>query len=361
MVGSPFAPTIPRAARIRLEEYSTDLRRRRMRHLWLLPLITARDIAEIALRRARLFSQLEPNRTPFGYTIRFARQLRPSQSHPHGRGVSGSFDVITLSSGCSLVASALEGDERRQGPLRFVNRSYPYARRPFLTSGELCDLVQDIAGVDGTAISVDAIGYERETHEFRRDAKRQPVDEAAEEMRQQGRDLHRVLTAIRIRDGSTIKVAFDRYASVLLFRGCPLRLAECFILPALQKAAATYAQLSVSAEQTATRQKMVDLQFSEGTFSTRADMEALCSALRRGDGLSVTAVHLNPYLQAQILDFFTGEAVQLVVLNESSASLIPRSRAAQRAMDRIVTTMFRYFGEARIRQARVWQPADVEP
>jgi hypothetical protein len=82
-------------------------------------------------------------------------------------------------------------------------------------------------------------------------------------------------------------------------------------------------------------------------------MRSLCDAMRKGEGLAVTVIHLNPYLQAQIIDMLTGRAADMVVMDKARVSLIPRSRDCSVALERMTTTLLRHFGEAQIEKVPV--------
>jgi len=75
--------------------------------------------------------------------------------------------------------------------------------------------------------------------------------------------------------------------------------------------------------------------------------------VRKADGLNVSVIHLNPYLQSQILDFFTGDAVELLVTSPGRVSLLPRSSDCGSTIERIATTIYRHFGEAKARRIRL--------
>jgi hypothetical protein len=91
---------------------------------------------------------------------------------------------------------------------------------------------------------------------------------------------------------------------------------------------------------------VVSLRFPEGTFSRVDDIDALCQAVRCGEGVNVTVLHLNPYLHAQVLDYYAGQALDMLILDDASVSLLPRSASASVTIQRVVTMVFRYFGEA---------------
>jgi hypothetical protein len=109
----------------------------------------------------------------------------------------------------------------------------------------------------------------------------------------------------------------------------------------------------VTRAQEPVEQESVELEFQDDTFDSYDAMRSLCKAVRQADGLNVSIIHLNPYLQAQILDFYTGAAIEMLVTDMRNVSLIPRSADCTASMERVATTIYRYFGEAKPKRARV--------
>jgi hypothetical protein len=338
-----------------LKNRSEELLRGDLRYVRLFPLTLARPVEELVRRRQRLFAKCDLVPTDYGYQVFFSRKLKPSRTRPLGRTIEGCFEILGISQRSCLIASSLDSDAEAQGPRRLANRTYPYAKRPFITSIDLTKLINDLAEENGwEAVSLDAIGYDRETHKFRRDMKRQSIDEVLEEMKEQGRDLHRTTISFGSgSEGEVYRASFDRYGTAAVFRGPLFKAVLGFLLRVLNKHDVSCRDLAIRRENRLSKQKMIQLVFPAGTFETHERMAAICIALRRGNGLSVSTIHLNPYLQAQVLDFMTGEAVEVVILNDNTVSLIPRSENCGGTLERVVSTVFRFFGEGQVRQGAV--------
>lgn len=338
-----------------LKNRSEELLRGDLRYVRLFPLTLARPVEELVRRRQRLFAKCDLLPAGYGYQVFFSRKLKLSRTRVLGRTVEGSFEILGISQHSCLMASSLEPDVEEQGPRLLANQTYPYARRPFLTSIDLVRLINDLAEENSwKAISLDVIGYDRETHKFRRDMKRQSIDEALDEMREQGRDLHRATISFGSESEAEVyRASFDRYGTAAVFRGPIFKTVLGFVLPVLNKHYASCRKLAIGREKSISKQKMIQLVFPAGTFGTHDKMAAICTALRRGNGLSVSTIHLNPYLQAQVLDFMAGEAVEVIILDDNTVSLIPRSENSRGTLERVVSTVFRFFGEGQVRQGAV--------
>ena len=326
------------------------LRKHRVGRVRLLPLLLEVPLGDLLRRRAGLFQQFTPRAEGYGSAVDFSRLLRPSAGYPQGRLVSGSFDILVVSDQLCILASSLPADSHRHGPALLAERAYPLAKRPFLTSPELCRLVGSMADRnDRDPIAVDTMGYDRRIPKFRRDLKQQPVADAFREMSTQGRQVHKVKVSFRDGDGrEALLASFDRHAETTVERGVLEMAVSDFLFPAIEVASSAGAEYAVQRSERLADQEVLQLAFAQDLFLDRDDMRDLCEALRKGDGLSVTTMHLNPYLHAQVLDFFTGAAVELLVTDERTVSVIPRSGNCRSTLEKIAETVFSYFGEAAV-------------
>jgi len=338
-----------------LNAQETALSRRRIWRLGLTPLMLVVDIAEFLRRRTRIFCECRLQQTDFGCRAQVARKLKPAGKHSDGRTVEGAFDILVISERLCVLASALDPDAHYYGPRLLADYAYPLAKRPFLTSIGLCRLLGAMATKnDWEATALDAMGYDRQTLQFRRDMKRQAVDEAFAEMSQQRRQVHQVKTSFH--DGSmpeALTASFNRYAEAIVYRGAVGAAFRDFLLPAVGEVCSQSMAYDVQQMPRPSAQEMVQLVFADEVFSGHDDMKELGKAVQKGEGLSVTAIHLNPYLQAQVLDFFTGAAVELLVMDDRTISLIPRLGDCRSALGRIAETVFYYFGEAEVRRGKL--------
>jgi len=204
-----------------------------------------------------------------------------------------------------------------------------------------------------TATALDAMGYDR-ARRFRRDMREQPVDDALAEMRQQDRYVHRLEVSFTDANSSELlRASFDRYGNVSLCRGDPELAVTGFILPIVAAYTSRANMYSVEVSPKPRQQELLQLTFPNEPFGTYTDMEALCDALRRGEGLAVTILHLNPYLQAQVVDMLTGVTADMIVLDKSRVSLCPRSQRGGQSLERMTSTLLRHFGEAQVTRAPV--------
>jgi hypothetical protein len=176
--GTPYS-RVPEAVERYLSLRKAELRGRKPKPLRLIPLILKDNAPELFRRRQSLFSQFEHRETSFGYTIGFVRQVKPTKAHPKGRAVAGTFDVLVIAPQLVVISSTLEPDQHTQSPGLLARRAYPVARRPFFTSMILGRLVNNLAATNRlTPLCHDAHGYDRDTGDYRRDAKHQPIDDA---------------------------------------------------------------------------------------------------------------------------------------------------------------------------------------
>jgi hypothetical protein len=348
-------PGVPQDVTRFLNSYSHSIAVGKAKLLRLSPLLLRQPIRELLTRRASLFQEWEWQATPYGHTIRFGRTLKASDEYPEGRQVGGEFDLLMAEEDCCVVASALPQDSDCHGPRYFVKNAYPLARRPFLASAALLRLIRAVEKQHGwRAVSLDAMGYDVETRRFRRDLKRQPVDQAAAEMSEQRRQVHRILISFASKDHKEhMRVAFDRYGRAVVRSGDACLALDALVIPATRDAKEKSKTYGVSHSASPSRQEMIEIQFGDEAFAKYEDMEKLCRAVREQDGLSVTIVHLNPYLQAQVLDFLTGSAVEMAVMDSRTVSLVPRSGDCRETIPQIAAQVFRSFGEGEINRRLV--------
>lgn len=337
-----------------LSGLASDLRRGRVTRVRVTPLLLNTPITHLTERRKRLFVNLVAEREEWGLQIGFRRRVRPTSAHPQGRMIDGSFSVVTVDDSLCLVVSTLSLDAHNAGPSLLCKRAYPLAKRPFFTSAVLTGAVGEMASQNGwSATAIDAMGYDR-ARRFRRDMKEQSVEDALAEMREQGRYVHRL--EVSFADENSVEIArasFDRYASISIRRGDVGLLVNGFVQPAVAASVARSTTYAIDASPAPRQQEVLQLTFPNEPFGTYDEMNALCNALRKGEGLAVTILHLNPYLQAQVIDMLTGTAADMIVLDKSHVSLIPRSQKGGNSLERMTSTLLRHFGEAQVDRVQV--------
>jgi len=348
-------PNLPANIANQLASYTNSLQNGTTKLLRLSPLMLRQPIERLLARRVSLFSRWEYKLATFGYTIDFSRKLKASEENPQGREIAGTFDLLKLEDDICLIFSSLPQEADTHGPRLLAKKAYPLARRPFLPSATLLGLIRAVEKANGwQAISLDAMGYDVETRRFRRDMKRQPADLAAAEMNEQRRQIHRMLISFEGKNRKEhMRVSLDRYARAVVHIGDVSLALSALVIPAVRAAQAKSETYNVDHSPDPSRQEMVEIQFRDDALAKYADMEKLCRALREHDGLSVTIIHLNPYLQAQVLDFLTGAAVEMAVMDSRTVSLVPRAGDCRETIPRIAAQVFRSFGEAELSRRRV--------
>lgn len=332
-----------------LSSVSSDLRRGRIQRVRITPLLLRVSATDLVERRKRLFAELAVERTEWGLQIRFRRKVRPTAAHPQGRMITGDFAIVAVDDSLCLLISTLNLDAHTAGPYLLCKKAYPLAKRPFFASGVLAKAVDEMAAQNGwSATAIDAMGYDR-ARRFRRDMKEQSVEDALAEMREQERYVHRLEVSFADDNSAeVIRASFDRYASVSMRRGDVGIIVSSFVQPVVAASASRAETYAIDVSPSPRQQEVLQLTFPHEPFGTYAEMNALCDALRRGEGLAVTVLHLNPYLQAQVIDMLTGTAADMIVLDKSHVSLIPRSQKGGQSLERMTSTLLRHFGEAQV-------------
>jgi hypothetical protein len=120
------------------------------------------------------------------------------------------------------------------------------------------------------------------------------------------------------------------------------------VMPALADARQRARTYEIEHSDKVSRQEMIEIHFTEEALAKYEDMEKLCRAVREQDGLNVTIIHLNPYLQAQILDFLSGSALEMAVMDSRTISLVPRAGNCRETIPQIAAQVFRCFGEGEV-------------
>lgn len=313
------------------------------------PLVLKRPLREVMSRRQRMFDLLTMDETEYGLYVRFRRNLRPTKQHPQGRIVTGDFNILSIEDDIVMVASGLDSDAHANGPELIWEHSYPLALMPFISSLVLKRTVEHAVESQGwQATCVSAAGYCQESHAYRFDNKRQDIAITFSEMAQQGRHLHRV--ELLLSDGSDRalgRFAVDRFAQAAVMSGNISMVLREFVLPMVCSFCDEKSARSVRRADSAAEQQAVVITFQENTFADNEDLETLCEAISQSPGLGVSVVHLNPYLQAQVLDYLSGATVSVIVATHNRMAIVPRSGDVETAMDRICSTVFRRFGEGK--------------
>lgn len=342
--------TLPPDVQEFVEEKASLLRKKAVKRLRFTPLLLTVDLDELLSRRRSHFQRWFCEPHDCGVSVSFTRKIRPTGISPIGRIVEGSFEILAVSKTFCLLLSSLDSDADDNGPRLFARKAYPLAKRPFISSLVLQHHVTQLAANHNwLPICVDAGGYDKKTQQFRRDMKRQPIDDALAEMSQQGRQLHKVIVSFRNDDRRQImRVAFDRHCRTVIQKGNVELVLQEFVLPSVEHAKDEAASYCIDRADNPRAQEIVRLSFRGEPFDDIQSMELLCSAIMKGDGLSLSIIHLNPYLQSQVLDFLTGESLDILIMDSHSVCLIPRSSNAGQSMERVAALIFRFFGEAEV-------------
>jgi hypothetical protein len=197
-------------------------------------------------------------------------------------------------------------------------------------------------------VTRDTYGYHRRSRSMRRDTERQTPNDAALEMAEQGRQIHRMEVSFRFDRRQSARLAFDRNASLSITKGNPVAAVLGLLLPGVIEAAKFDEKYKVERTSNALQQEIVQVEFPDDVFLDHDSCRALCAAVRVAGGLNVAVIHLNPYLQAQILDFYTGGSIDMLVLDSQRITLVPRSVDAKQTMQRVADTIQSYFGEGKV-------------
>lgn len=346
----PMSLALGRSFRSRFAE----LRRGEMRSYRMLPLLVDRPSGDMLRRRQHVFDEAAWSPSEIGHVVEFKLAVKPKGSGAD-RVLSGAFEVIDVTPAVCVLGSTLDRDAFDHGPLRLAKRSYPLARRPFITSAVLEKLLSRMADGNGwSAESADATGYDRETNQFRRDGKKQPIEIAFREMREQGRHVHRMKVTFRDSKGRrAYRASFDRQGGVSVEHGDPTIAFLGFVAEAVRVQAHQDTLFAGNFNSEHLRQDAITLQYDDKPFRDTTLMRKLCDTVRKADGMSVTLIHLNPYCQAQVLDFMTGAALDLLITDERCVSLVPRTARCKDALNRVTATIQQFFGEATVSRASV--------
>jgi len=344
---SPRAFDLSPSARRRLALLSPESGGSFSLPLRLRPLVIRDEIKRLVQRRKGIWTESVISEEDYGLRVRFRHLVRGSAAHPQGRAVSGEFDVTLLSPQACVLASRLNADEDKYGPHSLAQRAYPLGVRPFLRSDQLKRAIDDLGSTRSwDAVSVDVVGFDKETGSFRRDTKNQSLDEAMREMVEQGRQPHRVRLSFRDEEGTEqLRVALDRNAGVALFSGSALVPVAGFVAPAIERCLREDEMYAIPFAESPRSQQALRVVFQEDAFPDIDATREVCNRLRRVRGFAVNVVHANPYLQAQVVDFLCGTTVTLLVLDTSTVTLLPRSPDCSLTMRRVVAALFREIGE----------------
>jgi len=80
-------------------------------------------------------------------------------------------------------------------------------------------------------------------------------------------------------------------------------------------------------------------------FQNRAENARLVAVLRQLNGISISVLHPNPYLQASIVDFDDGSGYTLWVTDPASLILVPQQKATASSLQRICDHICEHFSE----------------
>src|ERR1035437_4556292 len=297
--------SLPPAVGEFLAKAQSRLRDGKTERVRLCPLILRSSLKDLLSRRKRVFDIVEYAEADYGVQVTFTRRLKRSMNHPNGHECIGEFNLLSIRDDLRLVCSELASEEHKNGPSRFTEKSYPLARRPFFSSTALVRLIEQYSSTHSWAVTTrDTFGYHRQSRSARRDTERQSPSAAAREMAEQQRQTHRMV--VDYAEGSRRKatLSFDRNAALSVLGGSITDALKNLVFPGVEEAWAKDPTYAVQHCPEPRGQEAVEIEFVDEPFDSYDAMRTLCGAVRRGDGLNVSIIPLNPYLQAQILDFY---------------------------------------------------------
>jgi len=331
-----------------LELQRRELADRHFDALRLYPLILVRSLEDFLAHCGRTFDSWKPQEKGYGYHAAFESVLR------NGERVSGSFDVLTVDEGTLLVVSSLHGRENKYGPERLVGTVYPLALRPLVNVKFLGRTIERFVDSHGArAETTNIMGRHKATTGYALDKERLTIEDAFEQWSDERKDIRRVEFALYDEPGSiVVRVAVDREGVVRVYSGDPGICVESLALSIVQESNSLREQrYALKRADHFLKQQSLDISFDQAVFPDTDRMRELCGKLQEEDGFSVTIRHLNPYLHAQILDFYTGGIIELVILNARTVSLIPVSSRSALLMERSTAIIQDRFGD----------PSDIAP
>jgi len=303
-------------------------------------------------RRREIWTDTSYRTKEYGYAVEFSSRIRPSHSNPAGRAVSGAFDIVAIDKQSCLLVSRLPSEEDALGPELLAERVHPIAARPIVSAEQIRDNVQALAEKRGCeATTTDMLGYD-ETGSYRRDTKKQELEKALLEMREQRRRPYSLGVSFRNTDGKEVLRAYFKInGAVALHKGSEvLGPVVYYVIPAVRRflqEEKTYSAVETCDSPFA--QQAVELTFRFQTFEDIERMKEICLNLAEERGLCVSIVHANPYVQAQVVDLLYGAVVSLLIMDQETVTLVPRSGDCSRTLGRIATSLFRFAGEGTIR------------
>lgn len=318
------------------------------------PLVLYEGLGDLLARRREIWSDSSFRAKEYGYAVKFSSRIRPSHSNPAGRAVSGAFDILAVDEQSCLLASRLPSEEDALGPELLAERVHPIAARPIVSAEQIRDNVQALAERrDWEATTTDVLGYD-ETGSYRRDTKKQGLEKALLEMREQGRRPYSLGVSFRNTERKVVLRAYFKInGAVALHKGSEvLGPVVYYVIPAVRRflqEGKAYSAVETCASPFA--QQAVELTFRFQSFEDIERMKEICLNLAEERGLSVSIVHANPYVQAQVVDLLYGAVVSLLIMDPKTVTLVPRSGDCSRTLGRIATSLFRFAGEGTIRVA----------
>jgi hypothetical protein len=216
------------------------------------------------------------------------------------------------------------------------------------------DNVQTLADKRGWKVkTTDMLGY-GESGSYRRDTEKQELGKALLEMYEQRRRPYTLGVSFRNAEGKeSLRGYFKVNGAVALHKGSEvLGPVVYYVIPAVRRflqEGKTYS--AVETCDSPFTQRAVELTFRFQTFEDIERMKEICLNLAEERGLSVSIVHANPYVQAQVVDLLYGAVVSLLIMDPKTVTLVPRSGDCSRTLGRIATSLFRFAGEGTIRVA----------
>jgi hypothetical protein len=314
------------------------------------PLYVKGDIAEMFSHRRYRYSDFEITESEGRMVVRFGR-------YTESRKLEGCFEVEPLGEGYYLIFSVLDSDVLKDGPQYICERAFPLGKRPFLRFSSILDVISEFGnGGDLEMVGLTTWGLDNSTQAKRRDSKHQPLSKAYGEMVAQQRTPYKMRISFRNEKGSeTFRATFDRNLQISVDVGPPDVLASDIMIPSLVRHWEQRHNYSILCQPDARQQEILTKTFPSKTFSSLDRMRNLCEVIREnGEGLGVSILHLNPYLHAQIIDYLAGSAYDLIILDDSTLSLVPQAPDPYGSLERISNLIGQFFLEP-LREQR--QPA----
>lgn len=279
---------------------------------------------------------------------RIVSTKRDAKGMRRHRDIRGRFAAMKLlTSDASVVLTPERGEYVRDGLVRLLYRLRSQITRARLTSREMSSIVESLARVTNTTVTIRRSLLRSKRQEATISYKAERLDTLYDVASENNAHVHGFDFALMKRNGETIlNAGLKRDGTISYLSGSLDVFLKHFVESIAQSVKLRTDMLAGRARSEETGVvKPIRIRFAEKLFDQDENVRAFLRTLEGIKHGEVTLYHRNPYLHASFFDFFDSSEVDVFLDTSDSLVLVPQFDSTRSSLFRLCQKIFEGFEE----------------